>query len=165
MLFLCINCGRRFERPAAWVPNPQEPTCGHFCKKLWAFKKKGQPPRFRCHLGPLNPHWRGGRSLGRKPYVRIRCPQHPCADMTGRVPEHVLVMESMIGRFLCPAEVVHHRNRDTRDNRPENLMLCGSWREHMAVHREMDAMEGWKVAHPAQRVRAAFRPKTEIGGH
>lgn len=45
--------------------------------------------------------------------------------------EHVLVMESHIGRKLFPGEAVHHINGVRTDNRIENLYLCSDNAEHM----------------------------------
>lgn len=39
------------------------------------------------------------------------------------MPEHTLVMEEMIGRYLLPGETAHHKNGVRTDNRPENLEL------------------------------------------
>jgi hypothetical protein len=48
---------------------------------------------------------------------------HPRAGPNGYVFEHILVIESVLGRQLWPDENVHHRNGVRDDNRPENLEL------------------------------------------
>lgn len=57
-------------------------------------------------------------------YVLVKAPDHPRAgSRTGRVREHILVMETTLGRRLLQGEEIHHKNGDRSDNRPENLEL------------------------------------------
>lgn len=72
----------------------------------------------------------GCRKLGRSPhgdihhgYVRVYDPDHPRSDPSGRLYEHTLVMEHIMGRYLRPGENVHHKNGIRTDNRPVNLEL------------------------------------------
>lgn len=56
-------------------------------------------------------------------YRVIEAPGHPNANRYGRLYEHRLVMSQLLGRALYPDEVVHHRDGDRLNNRPENLEL------------------------------------------
>jgi len=57
-------------------------------------------------------------------YVLIWAPDHPAAyKPTNRVPEHRLVMEQKLGRYLIEGENVHPINGVRNANRPENLEL------------------------------------------
>ena len=90
-----------------------------------------------------NSYWRDGRTTTIQGYIHIRCPNHPRASKDGNyVPEHVLVMEQHLGRYLKwegtgnkNSEVVHHINGNKQDNRIENLQLT-TFAEHMKIHRE-----------------------------
>lgn len=60
-----------------------------------------------------------------KAYKYVRVSSHPRADAKGYVPQHTLVAERKIGRFLRPYEVAHHLDGDGDglNNDPENLLV------------------------------------------
>lgn len=81
--------------------------------------------------------WNGGVSIigaPEKKYRQILMPEHPNASATGKVLEHRLVMEKVLGRYLEPHEKVHHINGNGLDNRPENLIVL-SHRVHLRQHK------------------------------
>jgi hypothetical protein len=49
------------------------------------------------------------------------------------VHEHRVVAAEKLGRALTSKDVVHHKNHDKRDNRPENLEVM-THAEHMRLH-------------------------------
>lgn len=66
-------------------------------------------------------------------YIAIYCPFHRRATKDGYVMEHILVVESQLGRCLADDEVVHHKNKNRADNRIENLQVM-TFREHAGLH-------------------------------
>lgn len=89
--------------------------------------------RFRGEQGI---RWKGGKNKQANGYVLVYCPSHPHAYNGKYVPEHRLVMEELLGRFLSPEEIVHHKNGERDDNRRENLSLFPGVAEHLSYHRE-----------------------------
>jgi len=103
----CENCGKPFPMRAGGT--------GRFCSRQCFYDSM---------RGEKAAHWRGGRHISGEGYVKAFAPGHPSAQSHGGyVPEHRLVMETIIGRYLRPYEYVHHKNGDRQDNRPENLEL------------------------------------------
>ncbi|MGH3056610.1 MAG: HNH endonuclease [Gaiellaceae bacterium] len=83
-------------------------------------------------------------------YARVRRPGHPDADARGDVKAHRLVMAEWAGRPLTVAEVVHHVNRDRRDNRRQNLLLFPDQRAHLDFHRIEDGGRLTRYMPPVQ---------------
>jgi hypothetical protein len=87
--------------------------------------------------GPANNNWQGGRSVASNGYVLIRIGVgHPLADCRGYCYEHRLIASGMIGRWLKPSELVHHRDGNKQNNHPANLDVKASNAEHYLEHRK-----------------------------
>ena len=91
-------------------------------------EKQLQQPR-----GDQSAAWKGGRTIDAAGYAWVFVPNHPHV-VNRYVLEHRLVMEQVLGRYLEPSEVVHHKNGDITDNRPENLEVM-TMGEHSRYHR------------------------------
>jgi hypothetical protein len=64
----------------------------------------------------------------RKRYAQVRC------NVTGKwVALHRQLMAESLGRPLVPGEIVHHRDGDSNNNDPSNLMVLPSQRYHAHV--------------------------------
>lgn len=120
----CVVCSKPYYRALS----NRSQTCSMACRtenyRRMGVLLTGAP------TGPKNPRWKGGRYRQDQDYVLVLVRDHPHADRHGYVREHRLVMEQVLGRYLEPGEVVHHRNHVRDDNRPENLELFGSNGEH-----------------------------------
>lgn len=106
---VCPTCAQTFFR------NESKIVC---CSRTCARKLQGQTTQ--------NGNWKGGRWKVKAGYWKVKASDHPRGDSGGYVFEHILVMESTLGRHLHEFERVHHKNALRDDNRPENLELWGS---------------------------------------
>lgn len=115
-------------------------NCSQIALKLGMKKKYVQKLVLRYNLprwkvggiqGEKNPNWKGGRYLEKGKYWLVSAPDHPHKNHAGKIREHRLVMERVLGRYLKPGEVVDHINGNTLDNRPENLRVFANNAEHL----------------------------------
>jgi hypothetical protein len=104
----CVACGAPYQGF-----DMRRKFCSRACATAAARRKRGDQA----------PNWKGGRT-STNGYVRVRALGHPrTTKQSPYVLEHILVMESTLGRYLLPNERVHHKNGQRDDNRPENLEL------------------------------------------
>lgn len=67
-------------------------------------------------------------------YNLIYKPEHHRAFDNGCVYEHILIAEKILGRELKPEEVVHHIDRNRKNNLEDNLMVFISESDHILFH-------------------------------
>lgn len=114
---VCPRCDIRF-----WVKPSHVGTrlyCSMTCRNAADSEKR--PPNY---AGPSR------MAMG---YVIV---DHPSGK--GRIYEHRLVAEQVIGRPLCPGEVVHHRDENRANNHPDNLQVM-TRAEHNRLHKGANA--------------------------
>lgn len=68
-------------------------------------------------------NWKGGCRKTQKGYLQILVPDHPRADSSGYVMEHILVWENATGVPVPDNCCIHHLNENKADNRISNLCL------------------------------------------
>lgn len=101
--------------------------------------------------GALHPAWIGGRRVDGQEYIMIYAPDHPRAGKRSRsVPEHILIAEHAIGRYLPAAVEVHHFNEIKKDNRNPNLVICEDLQYHRILHQRTRSLAAcgeasWRV--------------------
>jgi len=111
--------------------------------------------------GEGHPEWKGGRIVNKDGYVEIYCPGHPNAKKyVHYILEHRLVMEEVLGRYLTRSEVVHHKNGNKQDNRPENLELFQANGKHLAATLKGETPK-WTPEGRAKTMSVLHSPKTK----
>ncbi|HLB41244.1 MAG TPA: HNH endonuclease [Gammaproteobacteria bacterium] len=83
-------------------------------------------------------NWKGGKIEHSCGYYLIKVDNHPFSNKAGYIPEHRLIAEKTIGRYINPKkEHVHHIDENKKNNDPNNLLVL-TFVEHRRIH------DGWK---------------------
>lgn len=93
----------------------------HHKRTLSQFKKGYRPYNYK------------GKTITQDGYVFVAGHHNHPHNNRGRIFEHVLIMENILGRYLWDWEIVHHKNGIRTDNRPENLEVMAR-SDHSRYH-------------------------------
>jgi hypothetical protein len=77
--------------------------------------------------------WNLTKRISKGDYYYTYLPEHPSSTKNGYVLEHRAIFENSIGRILLADEVIHHKNKNKKDNDIENLELTTNV-EHSILH-------------------------------
>lgn len=93
------------------------------------------------HLeGSAHYRWKGGM-CSQDGYLMQVQKDHPNCNRDGYVKIHVLVAESILGRYLKKENRVHHVDGNKLNNHPTNLIICENELYHQLLHQRRNALE------------------------
>ncbi len=110
-----------------------------------------QTARTGPRSGQDHPNWAGGRKLDKHGYIQIWAPLHPTARKNGYVPEHRLMAEVTLGRYLRREEVVDHLDDHPQHNWPANLRVYPTNADHLKA-----TLTGREKATPRRSIPGAY---------
>lgn len=115
----CEKCGKPLCKP------PSKATKRNFCSR-------------KCHMetlnAELNPYRMTSEVREKLRLSRLGSGKGEGYSKTYGTHTHRIVAEKKLGRKLLKGEVVHHIDKNKRNNKPENLMIFKSQKEHAAWH-------------------------------
>ncbi len=149
------SCGEEKVISGEYLRNGDTKSCGCLASELISKRMSGQN----------NPSWKGGKTTNTQGYSLVLKPDHPNADKSGYVLEHVFIMSQHLGRAIEGDECVHHKNGIRKDNRIENLELLTRER-HFSGQRVADLINSaiYVLAKYAPEKLSDVEPVAVIGG-
>lgn len=119
-----------------WNKNKHTGNFGNGFQKGLTPWNKGK--EFSQISGEKHYNWQGGKRKDSYGYVLIYMPQHPFCNKARYVPEHRLIVEKQISRYLKSTEEVHHLNEIKDDNKLQNLMAFINDKAHKRFEHNPD---------------------------
>ena len=141
----CVICGKKFHLKPYAANRYATHTCSDEChKKFMSLKFTGENNHQFGIRGENNVSWKGGRRISTYGYILIKMSDHPFAFDDGYYPEHRLVAEKYLlndensvlidgKRYLSPEFVVHHKDKNRKNNNVDNLEVMKKG-EHVSLH-------------------------------
>lgn len=138
----CIICNKEFYTKQSDLSKSCSKKCANIIiglknkgKKRTIETRKKMSEHAKTRTGNKNPCWRGGKIGGNGKYVYIYSPKHPnIKPYSVYYPEHKLIVEKLLNRYLSADETVHHINGIKDDNRLKNLYLFKTKKQHNSYH-------------------------------
>ena len=124
ILHKCDTCGKKVKKSKTHFLRSEKHFCSLEC-------------RDDLFSGNNSPQWRGGITV-KDNYILIHKSKveekyQPMADQRGYIKQHRYVLAKKLGRNLSENEIVHHINKNTKDNAIGNLKLM-TRSEHTKYH-------------------------------
>ena len=136
LIHKCLECGNEFLA----FPSAKRKYCSFSCSRKYLSKHHKAP-----HLSKYNKEHNKDRMTAdiREKVRKNKLNKGECKGYTkyyGKH-EHRVVAEWMLDRKLLPEEVVHHIDKNKRNNSPSNLMIFKNQKEHAKHHAQLKRMK------------------------
>lgn len=100
--------------------------------QTWAKNNNMPRPKQGGSYGKWNGSYHEGCRIDKDGYREVLAPKgHPYARRSGYILEHRLIAEQIVGRYVFPGEVVHHKDKNKLNNTISNLEVFSSNAEHL----------------------------------
>jgi hypothetical protein len=126
---LCQSCYKtKLNREKMVLAPLKKCECGDpKCEEMIpSITMQGKPRKYAENhgkRGKLNNFYKSGRREKEEYILLSGYKDHPNSNARGEILEHILVMTEHLNRPLFEGEIIHHKNKDKKDNRIENLEL------------------------------------------